>query len=113
MAAKAAGVLSIGLMRSVADFSDREGIVRACNEAREFGFDGATCIHPSVVPILNEAFAPTHEKIAEARRMVAEFEVAKGQGKGAFLFNGKMVDEPIVARARALLAAQPTWPDGE
>jgi citrate lyase subunit beta / citryl-CoA lyase len=107
MAAKAAGVLSFGLMRSVADFSDREGIVRACHEARDFGFDGASCIHPSVVPILNEAFAPSLEKIEEARRMVAEFEAAKAQGRGAFVFNGKMVDEPIVARARALLATLP------
>jgi citrate lyase subunit beta/citryl-CoA lyase len=104
MAAKAAGVLSFGLMRSVADYSDREGILRACHEARDFGFDGATCIHPSVVPLLNEGFAPAPEKIDEARRMVAEFEAAKAQGKGAFVFNGKMVDEPIVARARALLA---------
>jgi citrate lyase subunit beta/citryl-CoA lyase len=106
LAAKAAGLLSLGLMRSVADFSDREGIMQACREARDFGFDGASCIHPSVVPILNEAFAPSPEKIEEARRMVAEFEAAKAQGKGAFLFNGKMVDEPIVARARALLAAR-------
>jgi citrate lyase subunit beta/citryl-CoA lyase len=107
MAAKAAGVLSFGLMRSVADYSDREGIVRACHEARDFGFDGASCIHPSVVPILNEAFSPSLEKIEEARRMVAAFEAAKAQGKGAFVFNGKMVDEPIVARARALLATLP------
>ena len=60
-----------------------------------------------MVPILNEGFAPSLEKIAEARRMVAEFEAAKAQGRGAFVFNGKMVDEPIVARARALLATQP------
>jgi len=104
MAAKAAGVLSFGLMRSVADYRDREGIIEACREARDFGFDGATCIHPSVVPLLNEAFTPSPEKIDAARRMVAAFEAAKAQGQGAFVFDGKMVDEPVVARARALLA---------
>ena len=53
--------------------------------------------------ILNAAFAPSEAEIDHARRMVAAFEVAKREGQGAFLFDGKMVDEPVVARARALL----------
>jgi citrate lyase subunit beta/citryl-CoA lyase len=113
MAAKAAGVLSWGLMRSVADYRDVEGIVRAAREARELGFDGATCVHPSVVPILNAAFAPTAEEIKKARRMIAAAETAAAQGKGAFALDGKMVDEPVVARARALLASLPARPDAE
>jgi citrate lyase subunit beta/citryl-CoA lyase len=50
LAAKAAGVRSFGLLRSVADFRDAEGVKRAAKEARAFGFDGATCVHPSLVP---------------------------------------------------------------
>ena len=68
-----------------------------------FGFDGASCVHPSVVPILNRAFSPSAEEIDRARRMIAEFERAKASGHGAFAFEGKMVDEPVVQRARALL----------
>jgi citrate lyase subunit beta/citryl-CoA lyase len=104
MAAKAVGVLSWGLLRTVADYRQTEAMVRSAHEARDFGFDGASCVHPSVVPILNEAFTPSPERLDEARRMIAAAEAAATQGLGAFVFNGKMVDEPVVARARALLA---------
>jgi citrate lyase beta subunit len=49
-------------------------------------------------------FAPAPEEIERARRLVAAFEAAHAAGQGAFVFDGKMVDEPVVARARALLA---------
>src|SRR6185503_15951115 len=58
----------------------------------------------SLGPILNNAFAPSAEKLDEARNMIAAAEAAAKEGKGAFVFNGKMVDEPVVARAKALLA---------
>jgi len=104
LAAKAAGLRSFGMLRTVADFRDGEAVARSAREARTFGFDGASCIHPSVVPILNAAFSPSPEEIERARRMVAAFEVAKADGRGAFLFDGKMVDEPVVERARQLVA---------
>ena len=106
LAAKAAGVLSLGLIRTVADYRDTDAITRAAREAREFGFDGATCVHPSVVPILNEAFSPSAAEIDRAKRLIAAAEAATAQGKGAFELDGKMVDEPVVARARALWARQ-------
>jgi citrate lyase subunit beta / citryl-CoA lyase len=104
LAAKAAGLVSFGMLRTVADFADGEAVAASAREARAFGFDGASCIHPSVVPILNAAFSPTAAEIDRARRMVDAFEAAKAKGDGAFLFDGKMVDEPVVARARRLLA---------
>src|SRR6266571_1360976 len=104
LAAKAAGLRSFGMLRSVADFKDAEAVAASAREARAFGFDGASCIHPSVVPILNAAFSPTREEIERARRMVAAFAAARAAGQGALVFAGKMVDEPVVARARALLA---------
>jgi citrate lyase subunit beta/citryl-CoA lyase len=103
MAAKAVGVLSLGMIRTVADYRDTEAVARAAREARELGFDGASCIHPSVVPILNAAFSPSAEEIDRATRLIAAAEAAAAQGKGAFVFEGKMVDEPVVVRARALL----------
>jgi len=48
-------------------------------------------------------FLPSAEELDRARRMIAEFERAKASGQGAFAFEGKMVDEPVVQRARALL----------
>jgi citrate lyase subunit beta / citryl-CoA lyase len=104
-AAKALKLRSLGLLRSVADYRDLDGIAQSAREARAFGFDGATCVHPGVVPILNAAFSPGAEELARARAMVAAFEAARIAGSGAFAFDGRMVDEPVVARARALIAA--------
>jgi citrate lyase subunit beta/citryl-CoA lyase len=98
-AAKAEGKLSFGLLRSVADYADLAAIEAAGREARQHGFDGATCVHPSVVPLLNAAFAPSPDEIAWAERVV---EAAKG-GEGAFTVDGRMVDAPVIARARAIL----------
>ena len=106
LAAKAAGISSFGLLRTVADYRALDDIARAAREARDFGFDGASCVHPSVVPILNAAFAPAPEQIEQATRMIAAAEAATAKGQGAFVFDGRMVDEPVLARARALLARQ-------
>jgi len=98
-AAKAEGKLSFGLLRSVADYSDLPAIEAAGREAREHGFDGATCVHPSVVPILNSSFAPSEPEIAWAERVVH----AAKSGEGAFTVDGRMVDAPVIARARRIL----------
>lgn len=104
LAAKAAGVMSLGLLRTVADYRDEAGIAASAREARVLGFDGASCVHPAVVPILNAAFAPDEAAVAQARRMVAAFEAEAEGGRGAFAFEGRMVDLPVVERARRLLA---------
>jgi citrate lyase subunit beta/citryl-CoA lyase len=102
-AAKAAGVLSWGLLRTVADYSDLAAIEKSAREARAHGIDGATCVHPAVVPILNKAFSPSAEEIDHARRLVAAYEKAQAGGLGAVEFEGRMIDEPVAQRARALL----------
>lgn len=104
LAAKAARVRSFGLLRSVANYRDTDAIAASAREARSLGFDGAACIHPAVVPILNDAFAPSPAALAKARRLVAAFDAAASLGTGAFAFDGEMVDLPIVERARRLLA---------
>lgn len=103
-AAKAVGVRSLGLLRSIADYNDVEGVKKAVEEARSFGFDGSTCIHPNVVSILNEGFAPSAVKVDYARRMIVAAEEAQKRGEGSFKFEGKMVDEPVVQRAKRLVA---------
>jgi citrate lyase subunit beta/citryl-CoA lyase len=104
LAAKAAGVRSFGLLRTVADYNDLEGIAQSAKEARRHGFDGASCVHPSVVPILNRAFSPSEDELDHARALIATAEAAQAEGRGAFEFEGRMVDEPVVKRARALIA---------
>jgi citrate lyase subunit beta/citryl-CoA lyase len=102
-AAKAAGVRSFGLLRTVADYNDLDGIEKSAREARRYGFDGASCVHPAVVPILNRAFSPSAAELDHARALIAASDAARAAGKGAFEFEGRMVDEPVVQRARALI----------
>lgn len=99
-ATKAEGKLSFGMLRSIADYSDLAAIQASAEEARMHGFDGASCVHPSVVPVLNAAFSPSAEEIAWAMRVV---DAAKGNA-GAFALDGQMVDRPVVERARVILA---------
>lgn len=103
-AAKAAGVLSFGLFRSTVDYTDTVAIRAAGLEARDFGFDGASCIHPAVVPVLNEAFSPTEAELDWARRVIAANAAEAAAGRGAFTLDGKFIDAPIVTRAERLLA---------
>jgi citrate lyase subunit beta/citryl-CoA lyase len=98
-AAKAEGKLSFGMLRSVADYGDTEAVRASAIEARAHGFDGASCVHPSIVPILNAAFAPSPEELAWASKVV---DAARGN-EGAFALDGRMVDRPVVERARAIL----------
>lgn len=100
-AAKAHGKLSLGLFRSIADYADLSAIEHAAKEARRHGFDGASCVHPSAVPILNAVFAPTSEELDWAHRVLATAETNKA---GAFRVDGRMIDAPIIARARSILS---------
>lgn len=98
-AAKAEGRLSFGMLRSTADYADAEAIAEAAREARMHGFDGASCVHPALVPLLNAGFAPSAAELDWARRVV---EAAEGN-EGAFVVDGRMVDAPVIARARGIL----------
>nr|CAD6617401.1 CoA ester lyase [Rhizobium sp. Khangiran2] len=102
-AAKEAGVLSFGMLRTTVDYADQEALRAAALEARRFGFDGASCIHPSAVPILNACFSPTAAELEWASKVVAANDENAAVGRGAFLLDGKFIDAPIVERARRLL----------
>ena len=98
-AAKAEGKLSLGLLRSIADYADLDGLAAAAAEARAHGFDGATCVHPSAVPVLNAAFSPSETERDWARRVLA----AAAAHAGPFELDGRMIDAPVIARARKLI----------
>lgn len=82
---------------------DPEGFRAEALAARRLGFLGKSCIHPSQVALANEAFQPSAADIEWARKVVA----AAAHHEGAFALEGRMIDEPFVRRARALLAALP------
>lgn len=102
-AARAAGVLPLGFVGSVADYRDGEAFRATIRRSRRLGFVGAACIHPFQVPILNEEFCPSPDEIRRAERLIEAYEAAIAAGLGAIAFEGRMVDVPAVERARELL----------
>jgi citrate lyase subunit beta/citryl-CoA lyase len=84
-----------------ADFRDLAGLERAARESHADGFAGMLAIHPDQVPVINTAFMPSEEEIAEARRIVAAFSAAPGAG--ALQLEGRMLDQPHLEQARRLL----------
>ena len=102
-AAHAAGVLPIGYVGTVAQYQDEAKYRATAERARRLGFAGGFCIHPRQVSILNAAFSPSEVEVGEARALLAAYEAGTRAGKGAISHNGRMVDQPVVDRARALL----------
>ena len=103
-AAKAAGVMALGIFGTVADYKDLDAVREVALKARRFGLEGASCIHPSVVPVLNEAFSPSEQEVALAKRIIDANAEAEKLGRASFELDGKMIDVPVVQRARQLLA---------
>lgn len=74
-----------------------------CENGRRMGFTGKQCIHPSQVDVVQRAFAPSMEELSWAvRLLVAEPKAEKG-GRGAWTLDGKMIDAPVIGRARRLV----------
>jgi citrate lyase subunit beta/citryl-CoA lyase len=103
-AAQAHGVNMFGILGTVADYSDPDAYRKSAERARRFGFAGGTCIHPGLVAALNEAFTPRAEEVAYARKLIEADKQAQAEGRGSFSVDGKMIDIPVIERARKLLA---------
>jgi citrate lyase subunit beta/citryl-CoA lyase len=103
-AASAAGILPLGFIGSIADFTDLDGFRAMLMRSRRLGFCGGACIHPTQVAALNEAFTPTAEEIEHARGLLDIFDEALEKGLGAVTYRGKMIDIPIVQKARRVIA---------
>lgn len=104
LAANAAGVAPFGTLGTVADYRDPERVRALVARSKRSGLVGATCIHPALVPVLNEGFAPSAEEVDLARRQLVAAEEAAREGRGSFSVDGRMVDEPILIRARRIVA---------
>lgn len=102
LAAHACGALAIDTLH--ADFADLKGLKAAATAARADGFHGMLAIHPGQVEVINAAFTPSEEELAEARAIVAAFEASPGIG--ALQLDGRMIDQPHLRLARQMLGAQ-------
>lgn len=85
------------------DYQDTAGLEKESQEGLTFGFTGKQAIHPTQVPIIQKAFSPTEDKIQWAKGIIEGFRVAQKNGKGAFVYNGQMVDMPLLRQAAHIM----------
>lgn len=95
--AKAAGKQAIDSV--FMNIPDTEGLRAEVVDANASGFDATACIHPSQVTVIREGYASSGEELDWARRVLDE----ATRQPGVFQFEGKMVDEPVLRQARAML----------
>jgi citrate lyase subunit beta/citryl-CoA lyase len=100
-AAKAAGVQAIDSVYGQVD--DVEGLRRWASGSRQLGFQGMGCLHPRQVTVIHEAFNPSPDAIARARKIVAAFERAQTEGQSVVSLGAKMIDPPVVKQAQRLV----------
>jgi citrate lyase subunit beta/citryl-CoA lyase len=101
-AARAAGMVAYDTVWT--DFEDEEGLLREARLACELGFAGKAAIHPGQIEGIHRAFRPDPKEVRRAERILAAAKEAERQGRGVVAVDGRMVDGPVVERARILLA---------
>ena len=87
------------------DVNDDEGIWTDTRLAKALGFTGKASISPRHVEVINQVFSPTEKEIDYAYEVMEAIALAKKQGRGVIALRGKMIDAPIVARAKQTIAA--------
>ncbi len=86
------------------DLGNAEGFAAECRQARDLGFDGKTLIHPRQIEPCNEAFSPSPEEVALARKMIAAFDEPENRDKGVIQIDGRMVERLHAEMARRTVA---------
>ncbi|SDE78194.1 HpcH/HpaI aldolase/citrate lyase family protein [Halorientalis regularis] len=101
LAAAAAGIDALDTIH--VDVDDAEGLESAAEFTVQLGFDGKMAIHPAQVPIINDAFTPSEERIDWAERVLAARDEADAEGRGVFRVDDEMIDAPLIAQAEQIL----------
>lgn len=104
IAARAAGIMPLGLIDGLDELRDVEAFERCARASAALGYAGATCIHPLQVDALNRAFRPDENAVRDARAVLCAYDGARANGRGALRIDGRMVDAAGVAQATRVLA---------
>jgi citrate lyase beta subunit len=75
------------------NFKDMDAFTATCRQGRDLGFAGKTLIHPNQIGPANDAFAPSAEELAEARRVVEAYAAARAEGRGVGSLDGRMIEQ--------------------
>jgi citrate lyase subunit beta / citryl-CoA lyase len=86
------------------DIGDADGFAAECRQARDFGFDGKTLIHPRQIEPCNAAFSPSAEEVQTARKIIAAFDLPENENKGVLQIDGRMVERLHAEMARRTVA---------
>jgi len=86
------------------DIGDAEGFAAECRQARDFGFDGKTLIHPRQIEPCNAAFSPSAEEVETARKIIAAFDLPENENKGVLQVEGRMIERLHAEMARRTVA---------
>jgi citrate lyase subunit beta/citryl-CoA lyase len=86
------------------DIGNSDGFQMECAQGAELGFDGKTLIHPSQIEPCNNAFSPSAEEVAQARKLIAAFDLPENKGKGVVAIDGRMVERLHADMARRTVA---------
>ncbi len=86
------------------DFSNVDGFGAECAQGRDLGFDGKTLIHPGQIEACNAIFTPPAAEIAQARKIIAAFELPENASRGAIRLDGQMVERLHADMARRTIA---------
>ena len=100
-AARANGLMAFDTVYS--DARNEEGFLREASLIKQLGFDGKSLINPNQIVLIHNLFAPTQKEVDHAKRVIAAAEEAERNGSGVVSLNGKMVDSPIIERAKLVL----------
>jgi citrate lyase subunit beta/citryl-CoA lyase len=108
-AAREVRVVPIGYLGSIAVYRDTERFTEWVVRAKSLGFEGGFCIHPNQVEILNDTLRPSIDEVSDAQALVDVADAHAGEGVGAFAYQGRMVDAPVIERARRTLRRHATF----
>ena len=86
------------------DIGDAQGFAAECRQARDFGFDGKTLIHPRQIEPCNAAFSPSAEEVETARKIIAAFDLPENENKGVLQVDGRMIERLHAEMARRTVA---------
>lgn len=86
------------------DVDDEDGFLKEVNLIKQLGFDGKSLINPRQIPLLHNAYAPSEQQVAQARRIVEAAKDAEERGLGVVSLDGKMIDGPIINGAERTIA---------
>ena len=101
LAASAAGIDAIDTVHT--DYEDEAGLRESTEFALQLGYDGKLAIHPTQVPVINDAFTPVPERVEWAERVLEARDEAEAEGRAVFSVDGEMIDPPLIAQAERVL----------